>query len=100
MLTHGPRTKCIAVLAAAAGFSLAMNALMLTIPLYSVQTFDRVLTSRSLETLFYLTLIAVLALGVLAALDAVRSQLLARLGVYLETTASGPALNRRASAAE
>src|SRR3954463_3470173 len=61
-------------------FSLAMNLLLLAPPLYMLQVFDRVLTSRSNETLVALTLAAGIALLAMAALDLVRSYLLAALG--------------------
>ena len=38
--------------------SLFINVLMLTAPLYMMQVFDRVLASRSTETLFFISLIA------------------------------------------
>ncbi len=65
-------------------FSLAINLLMLVSPLYMMQLFDRVLTSRSLDTLLMLFLIAVLALLVMGVLEGVRSQVLIRLGVWLD----------------
>jgi ATP-binding cassette subfamily C exporter for protease/lipase/ATP-binding cassette subfamily C protein EexD len=61
-------------------FSLAMNLLLLAPPLYMLQVFDRVLTSRSNETLVALTLAAAIALLAMAALDLVRAYLLAALG--------------------
>src|SRR4051812_1458382 len=61
-------------------FSLAMTLLLLAPPLYMLQVFDRVLTSRSNETLVALTLAAGIALLAMAALDLVRSYLLAALG--------------------
>src|SRR3954470_8617235 len=61
-------------------FSFAMNLLLLAPPLYMLQVFDRVLTSRSNETLVALTLAALIALLAMAALDLVRSYLLAALG--------------------
>src|SRR6266850_7254584 len=51
-------------------FSLAMNLLLLAPPLYMLQVFDRVLTSRSGETLFVLTLAVALALVTMALFDA------------------------------
>lgn len=56
-------------------FSLGINALLLVSPLYMLQVFDRVLTSRSSETLLVLTLGAILALMVMAALETIRSRL-------------------------
>ena len=61
-------------------FSLTLNLLLLAPPLYMLQVFDRVLTSRSNETLVALTLAAGIALAAMAALDLVRAYLLAALG--------------------
>jgi len=44
-------------------FSLATNILLLSVPLHMLQVYDRVLSSKSLETLVYLTLIVILALA-------------------------------------
>ena len=49
-------------------FSLFINLLMLTVPLYMLQIFDRVLTSQSIDTLIYLTIIAIFALIVMSLL--------------------------------
>ena len=65
-------------------FSLAINLLLLVPPLYMLQVFDRVLTSRSGETLVVLTIAAIAALLVMAALDVLRSRLLAAAGVALD----------------
>jgi ATP-binding cassette, subfamily C, type I secretion system permease/ATPase len=65
-------------------FSLAINLLMLATPLYMMQVFDRVLSSRSGDTLVMLTLITVLAIGVLALLEAIRAQMLVRIGNWLD----------------
>ncbi|RUW89541.1 type I secretion system permease/ATPase [Mesorhizobium sp. M7A.F.Ca.US.010.02.1.1] len=54
-------------------FSFLINILLLVIPLYLLQVYDRVLPSSSVETLLYLSAIAVLALAFLGLLDAVRS---------------------------
>ncbi|ESY64838.1 MULTISPECIES: type I secretion system permease/ATPase [Mesorhizobium] len=54
-------------------FSLLINVLLLVIPLYLLQVYDRVLPSSSVETLVYLSAIAVLALGFLGLLDAIRA---------------------------
>ena len=68
----------------AALFSLAINLLLLAAPLYMLQVFDRVLASRSEETLLVLTVAALGALGAMAALDLVRARLLAAAGMGLE----------------
>lgn len=81
-------------------FSVAMNILLLTVPLFSFQTFDRVLTSRSEDTLGYLVLISVAALMVLAGLDALRSQILGRLGAWTETALSHQILSGARSSAD
>ncbi|AEH86839.1 type I secretion system permease/ATPase [Mesorhizobium opportunistum] len=54
-------------------FSLLINILLLVIPLYLLQVYDRVLPSSSVETLVYLSAIAVLALAFLGLLDAIRA---------------------------
>src|SRR4051812_5392924 len=68
----------------AALFSLAINLLMLAAPLYMLQVFDRVISSRSEETLLALTTAALAALGAMALLDVVRSRLLASAGMALD----------------
>lgn len=68
----------------AALFSLAINTLLLVPAIYMLQVFDRVLSSRSEETLVMLTLVAVVALTLMAALDVLRARLLAACGVVLD----------------
>lgn len=63
---------------AVAIFSLVINLLMLTVPIYMMQVFDRVLTSFSLETLLMLTGIALGLLLLLTMLENVRGQVLTR----------------------
>lgn len=60
--------------------SFAMNLLLFAMPLYSLQVYDRVLTSRSSDTLLLLTLIVLFALSANALLDMVRGRLLLRIG--------------------
>jgi PrtD family type I secretion system ABC transporter len=69
---------------AAAVFSLVINLLMLVPALFMLQVFDRVLTSRSGETLIMLALLAVGALVIMAYLDVIRARLLTASAVYLE----------------
>ena len=65
-------------------FSLAINLLLLAPPLYMLQVFDRVISSRSEETLIALTVATVAAIGLMAFLDAVRARLLAAAGIALD----------------
>jgi PrtD family type I secretion system ABC transporter len=75
---------CRGTFAVIMGFSLAINILQLASPLYMMQVFDRVLASRSGDTLVMLTLITVLAVAVMALLEAIRSQMLVRIGNWLD----------------
>ena len=77
---------------AAAIFSLALNLLMLTVPLYMTSVYDRVLSSRSAETLLMLTLVAVGALALTGVLDTVRQVILTRAGARLEVDLGAPVL--------
>ena len=74
-------------------FSFFINLLVLTIPLFMIQVFDRVLVSRSDDTLIVLTIAAFVALGAMAMLELVRSRLLVRVGSWLNEQL-GPALAR------
>jgi len=65
-------------------FSLAINLLLLVPPLYMLQVFDRVLASRSGETLLMLTVAAVTALLLMALLEVLRARLLAAAGAALD----------------
>lgn len=81
-------------------FSLAINLLILAIPLYLFQISDRVLTSRSLDTLVMLTLIVVGAVVMNVALDMVRRFMLMRTAVEVEATLGAPVLSAAAKAAQ
>ena len=59
-------------------FSFFLNLLLLTPSLYMLQVYDRVLGSRSEETLWFITLVLLLALVVMGAMELVRSRLLVR----------------------
>jgi PrtD family type I secretion system ABC transporter len=69
---------------AAAFFSLVINLLMLAPALFMLQVFDRVVSSRSVETLVMLFVLTMIALLVMAYLDAIRARLLARAAIKLE----------------
>jgi ATP-binding cassette, subfamily C, bacterial len=73
-------------------FSIVVNLLMLTLPIYLFQISDRVLTSRSFDTLLMLTLLALGFLAVLSVVDILRRQILARLASNLESLLGGDVL--------
>ncbi len=60
-----------------------INILILTSPIYMIQTFDRVLSSGRTETLIYLTLIAGIAVLFMGLLEMVRGRLLQRISRWL-----------------
>jgi ATP-binding cassette subfamily C protein/ATP-binding cassette subfamily C protein EexD len=77
-------SACRSQLGAVALFSGVVNLLQLTVSIYMMQVFDRVLATRNLDTLLYLTLIAMAALGLLALLEAARSRVMQRIGAWIE----------------
>ncbi|ESR23897.1 type I secretion system permease/ATPase [Lutibaculum baratangense] len=78
--------SCRRALVAVGAFSLALNLLMLTVPLYMTSVYDRVLSSRSEETLLALTIVAVGALVIAGMLESLRQFVLQRTGARLETS--------------
>ncbi|MCD6432838.1 MAG: type I secretion system permease/ATPase [Sulfurimonas sp.] len=69
-------------------FSLFINLLMLVPPLYMLQLYDRVLTSRSEGTLYMLTGIVVILFITMALLEMVRSKILVKIGNKLDSLLS------------
>jgi len=65
-------------------FSLFINILMLVPPLYMLQLYDRVLTSRSEDTLILLTAIVLVLFITMALLEIVRSKILVKVGNNLD----------------
>ena len=90
-LLHTVTRACRSAFVTVGAFSFCINLLVLTVPIYMVQLFDRVMTSRSEDTLLVLTLAAVAAFTVMAALDLIRSRMLVRIGLWLDGKLS-PAL--------
>lgn len=80
------RVKPVFIVAAA--FSMVVNLLMLVPSLYMLQVYDRVLTSRSLDTLLMLSILAVGLYGLLAFSEWVRAQLLINAGIELDASIS------------
>ncbi|HAE46014.1 MAG TPA: hypothetical protein DCK97_01210, partial [Tistrella mobilis] len=77
-----------------AAFSAAVNLLYLTPSLYMLQVYDRVLSSGSEETLIFVSIIALVALATMAALDRVRGILMGRAGLRVDRALAGPLLAR------
>ena len=84
---HFRRTLVVLV-----GFSFVVNLLLLTMPLYMLQIYDRILPSRSMDTLIFLSIMAVGALMVLGMLGAVRSIIASRAAAKLEAGIASDAL--------
>ena len=69
-------------------FSLFINILMLVPSLYMLQLYDRVLTSRSEDTLWLLTAIVVFLFVIMASLEIVRSKILVKVGNKMDALLS------------
>ncbi len=74
------------------------NVLILSVPLYLFQISDRVLTSRSIDTLVMLTVVIVGAIVIQAMLDAIRRFVLMRTAVDVATRLGSPVLSAAAQA--
>lgn len=71
---------------AAAAFSALINLLYIVPTLYMLQVYDRVVPTQGMQTLAFLTLVLLFALGTLSLLDRIRTRLLVRAGVQLDAT--------------
>ena len=65
-------------------FSLFVNLLMLTGPLYMLNVYDRVLSSRSFETLIALSVLVGFLYGMMGILDFVRGRIMGRVGARFQ----------------
>ncbi|CAK05560.1 type I secretion system permease/ATPase [Rhizobium johnstonii] len=79
-------------------FTIAINVLLLAIPLYLFQISDRVLTSRSVDTLVMLSIAVIGAVLLQAFMDSVRRFILMRTAVELEVQLGAPILSAAARA--
>src|SRR5271156_575902 len=70
-------------------FSLFINVLALVSPLYMLQVYDRVLTSRNELTLLFITLIAVFLFVVYSVLESLRTRVLVRSGIRFDGEVRG-----------
>ncbi len=75
---------------AVAIFSFFVNLLMLTGPLYMLNVYDRVLSSRSFETLIALSALVGFLYGMMGTLDYVRGRIMARVGAQFQTQLDRP----------
>ena len=66
------------------GFSLVLNLALLAPSIFMLQVFDRVLTTRSVETLFVMAAIAALTLALMGVLEYLRGRALVMIGVLIE----------------
>ncbi len=65
-------------------FSFFINILMLTGPLFMLQIYDRVLTSRSIPTLLALTVLVIILYAFLGVLEFIRQRVLVRIGLRFD----------------
>jgi ATP-binding cassette subfamily C protein len=88
------RNESAGLYIAVALFSFFVNLLMLTGPLYMLNVYDRVLGSRSLETLLALSVLVAFLYGMMGLLDYVRGRVMGRAGARFQAR-----LDRRVFAA-
>ncbi|QRZ12333.1 type I secretion system permease/ATPase [Paracoccus methylovorus] len=70
-------------------FSFAVNLLMLTGPLFMMQVYDRVLSSRSVETLTALFLLVVFLFALMGVIDLARNRVMARIAARFQERMEG-----------
>ncbi len=83
------RRKSRALFWAVGLFSVFVNLLMLTGPLYMLQVYDRVLGSRSEETLLALSILVAFLFIIMGLLDYARGRVLARIGARFQSELDG-----------
>lgn len=76
-----------------ASMSGMLNLLLLTSPIYMLQVYDRVLMSAQLATLFWVSIIALVAYIGLGLFDALRSRSLVQLGTWVGQRAGPSVMN-------
>ena len=76
-------------------FSIAVNLLVLAIPIYLFNMSDRVLTSRSTDTLVMLTIIVIIAIAAHVLMDMMRRIILMRVAVETEAQIGRTGAERR-----
>jgi ATP-binding cassette, subfamily C, bacterial len=74
-------------------FSMCINLLLFVSPLYMLQIYDRVMSSRSVGTLIAISIIAGVLLAVYGLLEMVRTRVLVRAGILFDEKVAQPAFN-------
>jgi PrtD family type I secretion system ABC transporter len=64
------------------GLSIFVNLLILVSPIYTLEIFDRVLSTRSVDTLLYLTLISLFLIALLGVFDGLRQSVLSHIASW------------------
>lgn len=83
-------TKARPAFLAVALFSAASNVLMFIGPVFMLQVYERVIPSRSLETLLVLLVVVVLLFSLMGTLEHYRARILARIGARFENDLNEP----------
>jgi PrtD family type I secretion system ABC transporter len=83
--------KLMPAFASLFGLSFVLNLFVFVSPLYTMQIYDRVLTSRNSTTLIMLSLIVLALFAAYAALEHFRSRALVQLGLCVDRALSEPA---------
>ena len=86
------------LVAAVAVFGFFVNLLMLAGPLYILNVYDRVLNSRSIETLVALTLLLAFLYIMMGVLDYVRGRIMGRVGARFQSSFDKPVFDATLSA--
>lgn len=86
--------KCLKYFAFAGLFSLFINTLYLTFPIYMLVIYVRVLQSYSFPTLYAVTILGLSALVVLGCLDFLRSRILVQAGIQMDKSLSRSVLEK------
>jgi len=91
--------SCRGALWAVALFSLVVNVLMLTGPMFMLQVYDRVMSSRSTPTLVALFVLVVVLFAFMGVLEAVRHRVLVRVGHRFDEEVGRAAFDAQVGAA-
>jgi PrtD family type I secretion system ABC transporter len=76
------------------GISCLVNLLLLVTAIYMLQIYDRVLSSGSLDTLLWLTVVALFAIAIYGVLEQARRLILTRSAGFIDSELNAPVLRR------